>query len=281
MVRALLCILLVPGIASCGSHKSGYVAEGYEYEEEASGDSGSVVEQYDMASVIGSRQEWDDVTISGNMVVGFGSSMKSAVVIRMIRDKSVSISIRPILGIEMGKIYFEGDTVTVVDKYHKAYLQEPIGNVLGDYLNVSTLQSLLLSYPFVVGDGALREDNCGEMDTADGGNGKWLIFPKEQNPLMAYSFDMEGTDLRHFNVAVGNGAEGNAYSVNFGRHEFTGRGTFATMIEANIPLAGNNAYFELSYKSLKWDSGFADAVTIPSGARRYAFKDIIKMISQP
>ena len=43
---------------------------------------------------------------------------------------------------------------------------------------------------------------------------------------------------------------------------------------------GVDAFFELDYKSVKWNNDVADSVTVPSGARRYAFSDIMKLISR-
>ncbi len=278
-LKTLLFVSVLAGLAGCGTHKSGYVAENYEYTEEAdSGDSD--FGDYNMASVVDSYPEWSDVTISGSMVIGMGSSLKSTVVVRMIKDKSVSISIRPILGIEMGKIYFEGDTVTVVDKYHKAYLQEPVSAVFGKYLDMPSLQSLLLSYPFAVGYGALDKYNSEEMESAAGDNGDWVISPKRQTENFAYSFDMNENNIKRFNIVVDDSGKGSAYSINFSGYEFSGVYRMATLIAADIPLAGGTAFFELKYKSVKWDTGNSDSVSIPSGAVRYGFKDIMRMITQ-
>ena len=90
--------------------------------------------------------DWADVTINGKVDIGVSSS----VVIKMVKGKSLSISLRPILGMEIGKLYFEGDTVTVVDKYHKAFMKESIGSFIGEYVTVETLQSLFLAKPFII-----------------------------------------------------------------------------------------------------------------------------------
>lgn len=75
-------------------------------------------------------------------------------------------------------------------------------------------------------------------------------------------------------------SNGAAYSVNFSGFKVTENGRIATSVKSDIPLAGANAFFELNYKSVKWDNGVSDSVTVPSGARRYAFSDIMKLISQ-
>ena len=280
IVNGLLCFCLLFVAAACGTHKSGYVADDYVESDDAVGSVRETTDDYDIATVIESCPEWMDVTISGTMAVGMGNSLRSAVVVKMIKDKSVSISIRPILGIEMGKIYFEGDTVTVVDKYHKAYLKESVGKVLGGYLDLTALQSLLLSYPFVIGDGALDRNNCDKLEAVYYEDGGYSIFPKEQMKSMEYGFDMDGNNIRQFNVIVGKDGDGVAYSVDFGGFQLTERGRIATSVKSNMPFNGVDAFFELDYKSVKWNNDVADSVTVPSGARRYAFSDIMKLISR-
>ena len=242
IVNGLLCFCLLFVAAACGTHKSGYVADDYVESDDAVGSVRETTDDYDIATVIESCPEWTDVTISGT--------------------------------------YFEGDTVTVVDKYHKAYLKESVGKVLGGYIDLTALQSLLLSYPFVIGDGALDSSNCDKLETVYYEDGGYSIFPKEQMKSMEYGFDMDGNNIRQFNVIVGKDGDGVAYSVDFGDFQVTERGRIATSVKSNMPFNGVDAFFELDYKSVKWNNDVADSVTVPSGARRYAFSDIMKMISR-
>ena len=100
----------------------------------------------------------------------------------------------------------------------------------------------------------------------------------EKETFVLFDKYMDGYNIRHFNMSLkSNGA---AYSVNFSGFKVTENGRIATSVKSDIPLAGANAFFELNYKSVKWDNGVSDSVTVPSGARRYAFSDIMKLISQ-
>lgn len=268
--------VVAAGLSSCGGSKKS-VGTKSDYKEE------SVEEPvrkslYSPQTVADSNTEWQDATISGTMTVGTTSSLRSSVQIKMIKGKSVSISIRPLLGIEMGKIYFSGDTVTVVDKYHKVYVQESIGGLLGGSIDVATLQSLLLSRPFLIGDGGISDSNRKKIKgTESDANGNWVLSPKEQDGVVAYNFDMKGNNISHFNVIVPPAMQ---YSMNFSRYMNTPKGLVAGLIDAEIPLPGITVMFELQYGgSIKWDSGITDAIAIPANCDKLDFADVMKLIS--
>ncbi len=277
--RYLVVSLSLVLLASCGSKKD-VVSQG-DYEDGM----GSSVEgvKYNVNTVAESKYEWTDVTISGSLSVGAANAgtLSSAMVMKMVKGKSISISIRPILGIEMGKIYFADDTVTVVDKYHKAYLKEPIGSFLGSYIDIPTLQSLFLSRPFVIGKGEVDRSNRKDMKGSENKeNGEWVLSPAKQNDYFAYNFDMSGNNIKHFNVIVGSPSLSGTYAMNFGGYKLTAKGIVATLIDAQIPVSGTTASFKLQYgKSITWDGGISDGINIPSGATHYDFADILKMVA--
>ena len=115
---------------------------------------------FSLQTVAETVPEWTDVTISGKLTINSGkSSISSPVILKMVNDKMISISIRPILGIEMGKIYITNDSLVAVDKYHKTYFTENIASLVGFDLDVASLQALFLSRPFQPGEGPITDKN--------------------------------------------------------------------------------------------------------------------------
>lgn len=278
-ISALCCAVL---LLSCGPAKKTVESDaGYTEERYGSGDR-KQKSDYDVKTVVENNSDWQDITISGTLSIGTTSSLSSAVVIKMIKDKSVSISIRPILGIEMGKIYFAGDTLTVVDKYHKAYVKESISSLLGDYINVPVLQNLLLSRPFLIGEGAVTADNSDNFKSSDGKDSEnWVLSPKKQYGDFAYNFDMRGNNVSHFNIVVATSRVTGSYAMNFGNYKYTENGIMATEINASVPVSGIEVSLDLNYgKSIKWNTGADDSITVSSGFKRYGFADIMNLISK-
>ena len=57
------------------------------------------------------------------------------------------------------------------------------------------------------------------------------------------------------------------------------KGNIAYRITSQIPLSGKIMALNLTYKSVKWDTGITDNVSIPDGSRKLTFVEILQMIS--
>ena len=70
-------------------------------------------------NTVATYTDWTTLSTSGTVTLGGKNPFSSAMQITMVRGKSVNVSIRPLLGIEMGRIYITGDSVVVVNKVEK------------------------------------------------------------------------------------------------------------------------------------------------------------------
>lgn len=259
--KIYLFILLAVFLVSCGSSTKTLTTADYKDKK------------YNPETVIADNLDWADVTINGKVQVGISSSM----VMKMIKGKSISISLRPMLGIEMGKLHFEGDTVTVIDKYHNVYMQEPVGSFLGDYVSIEALQSLFLSRPFVIGEGFMTAENCTTMTCTDSdAEGKWMMFPRKQPAGFSYQYDLIGNNISNFKIA---GLSNYELNMSFSNFVADLKGNIAYRITSQIPLSGKIMALNLTYKSVKWDTGITDNITVPEGSRKLTFAEILQMIS--
>ena len=75
-------------------------------------------------AVIATLGNWQTMQTGGNIKLSAGSSFSSSVQVRMVRDKAIFISLRPMLGIEVGKLVITADSLYAVDKVHKRYIAE-------------------------------------------------------------------------------------------------------------------------------------------------------------
>lgn len=226
---------------------------------------------------------WTDVTISGKLTINSGkSSISSPVILKMVNDKMISISIRPILGIEMGKIYITNDSLVAVDKYHKTYFTENIASLVGFDLDVASLQALFLSRPFQPGEGPITDKNRKKFNaTNPDTDGNWNIAPKKQPDAFSYNFDMNGNNVSSFNLVVATNSAYLPFAANFHAFRLSTKGIFASEINLELPLGDSNMQTRLSYtKDFSWDTGLTDNIQVPSNARRMSLPDFIKLLTQ-
>ncbi len=234
---------------------------------------------YNPLTAAAAAKEWTDFSASGNITVGTTSNLSSTMQLKMVRGKSISISIRPILGIEMGKLFIDKDSVTIVDKYHSIYMRESVGQFLGNDISLNALQNLLLSRPFDLSDGGFSVVNAHHFTATDpDSNNGWEMRPKATvSSAFSYVFNMFENNISKFIVTLANGR---AYTLNFGNYKQVSSDTIATDINARIEVSATVVQLDIRYtKSLKWNSGIVDSISIPAGAQRYSFAQIMKSLS--
>ena len=280
----LICVAaLLPALAGCGSQK-GNVSGADSYQSEAANAGKEVADAPKLSGFVRDNAQWTDLTVSGSLSVSTNAgSLNSSMQMRMVRNQSISISIRPFLGIEMGKLLITADSITVVDKYHRAYLQEALPKAVGQFATLSDLQDVLLARVFVPGEGSLYAGNRKKMEVVPSGDGSWSIVPRKQNDAYSINFAIspDGYRIKSFNVAVPS-ASGSitTFSVAYSRYTATVHGDVAEALTAAIPVGTQKATLSFDYRSLKWDTGVTDNISIPSGAQRLSIDNILKMISQ-
>lgn len=228
-------------------------------------------------TVAAAMPEWTDFTASGNITVSTTGSLSSAIQLKMVRGRSISISIRPLLGIEMGKLYVDTDSVTLLDKYHSIYMRESIRQFLGDGIGLNALQNLLLSRPFDLKQGTVNATNAYSFTaTAPDADNRWEMRPAEANPLFGFFFNMIENNVSRFNVVLNNGQQ---YAMNFSGFKPVDGKVVATSITAHIAVGGTAVGLDISYtKSMRWNSGINDYINIPNGAKRYSFAQLMQSL---
>lgn len=228
-------------------------------------------------TVAAAAPEWTDFSASGNITVSTTGSLSSAVQIKMVRGRSISISIRPVLGIEMGKLFVDKDSVTLVDKYHNIYVRESVSRLLGNGIGLYALQNLLLSRPFSLTDGAISTSNAFNFSaTTPDNEHRWLMRPADANPLFGYFFNMIENNVNRFDVTLNNGQQ---YAIDFSAFKPIDGKVIATSISAHIAIGGTKAGIDLKYsKSIRWNSGVTDYIKIPDGAQRYSLAQLMQSL---
>ena len=238
---------------------------------------GDYTDPYD--AVIATLGDWQTLQTGGNIKLNAGSSFSSSIQMRMVRDQAIFISLRPILGIEVGRLLITADSLYAVDKVHKRYIAEKVSILTsGIPLTVSDVQDIFLGRPFIIGKGTMNEGVKARITVTREGN-MVLLTPSEQYKGYGYTFTFDKnnriTSLDIVPVSSGTAA----FQVKYSDVKGTTAGNIAHGINANATVDNKKMALSLTYKDIDWNGNVKIDRSIPGGYSRMSARDLFSLFS--
>lgn len=200
------------------------------------------------------QRGWTTLQASGNVKVAGAKTFSSAMQMRMERGKAVYISLRPLMGVEIGKIVITRDSVLVVDKYHKRYLAEPISLITnGIPVTVTEMQDILLGRAFVLGNGSVNTGSKHLVDLAANGQG-YRLTPKAQPEAFTYGFTLDPNNhVLAIDVTPTRG-EKTPYTAHYSDVQQTLAGTIAHHADVTATVGKGKFTLSLDINNITWNN---------------------------
>ena len=238
---------------------------------------GDYTDPYD--AVIATLGDWQTLQTGGNIKLNAGSSFSSSIQMRMVRDQAIYISLRPVLGIEVGRLLITADSLYAVDKVHKRYIAEKVSILTsGIPLTVSDVQDIFLGRPFIIGKGTMNEGVKAGITVTREGN-MVLLTPSEQYKGYGYTFTFDKnnriTSLDIVPVSSGTAA----FQVKYSDVKGTTAGNIAHGINANATVDNKKMALSLTYKDIDWNGNVKIDRSIPGGYSRMSARDLFSLFS--
>ena len=123
-ISITLIITLVMLMTACGTAKKATVTNPTGNTTQQTTVQTQTTAHYD--EIIATLGTWQTMQTGGSLTIDVGSSFSSGVQVRMVRDEAIFISLRPMLGIEVGRLLITADSIYVIDKVHKRYAAEKV-----------------------------------------------------------------------------------------------------------------------------------------------------------
>jgi len=230
-------------------------------------------------TIIATLGDWQTLQTGGNINLSAGSSFSSSVQVRMVRDDAIYISLRPVLGIEVGKLIITADSLYAVDKVHKRYIADKVSILTsGIPVTVSDVQDIFLGRPFIIGKGTLNDSNKSEMNATRDGNATVLTAVKQYKGY-GYSFSFDKNNrITSINI-MPTGSTTAAYRVGYSDVRSTKAGNIAHDINVKATIEKKNMAFSLSYKNIDWNGKVKIDKSIPSNYKRMNARDLLSLFS--
>ena len=143
-ISVILSILILSTLCfySCKSSKSSVEGES------------TAIPDVTLQEMAQSYTDWNTYSTSGKLTLSGAASFSTSIQVKMTHNKSISISIRPVLGIEVAKVFVDNDSAVVIDKLHRVYTTielERFKHILP--VNIGNIQDIMLARPFTINDG--------------------------------------------------------------------------------------------------------------------------------
>ena len=230
-----------------------------------------------MDGVIATLGDWQTMQTGGNIKLSAGSSFSSAIQVRMVRDQAIYISLRPMLGIEVGRLLITADSLYAVDKVHKRYIAEKVSILTsGIPVTVSDVQDIFLGRPFILGKGTLNESNKAEMTVGNEKN-TVILVPSEGYKGYNYAFTFDNKSrITSLNITP-QGSATAAYQVKYSEVKATSAGNIAHAVNANATIENKKMALSLNYKDIEWNNNVKIDKSIPSNYSRMSARDLFSM----
>ena len=229
-------------------------------------------------AVIATLGNWQTMQTGGNIKLSAGSSFSSAIQVRMVRDQAIFISLRPMLGIEVGRLLITADSLYAVDKVHKRYIAEKVSLLTsGIPVTVSDVQDMFLGRPFILGKGTLNETLKSQVTVGEAS--PLVLKANESYKGYGYVFNFDKTGrIASLNIApTGNAAA--AYQVKYSDVRGTSAGNIAHSIIADATIENKKMALSLTYKNIEWNGNVKIDRSLPNGYSRMSARDLFSLFS--
>lgn len=275
MVCAAVVCAIVIALASCGrkSVESGYRTNGTFTEEEVRRD---LIEDY---------PQWKSVYLPVKIKVASEMSLSGRAT--LIRGEKLHISFR-MLGMEVGSVYADKDSVFIADKYHKWLLAESMSALTDRYgVTLANLQDVLLGRPALLGEGELTSVNVGKflITPLGGATEGYAVYSQISKGDIQYNYVVNPVNASDISVRLFSITPPDMKSVAFtySNPTSTPAGWLPRGISFGLPTpSGKDLVVELEWgmPDAEWNSARQINWRRPAGYRESNAANLLEMIRQ-
>ena len=247
------------------------------------GDKGDkdVVSEVVLQELADSYQAWSTYSTSGKISISGAMSFSTSMQLSMVRDKCISMSIRPILGIEVAKVFINTDSAVVVNKLQKVYTSielKDLAHILP--VDINDIQDIILARIFSINNGTLSSDNIKQFTVShDGRNNGLLITPRNNSNKFSYEFSLnENKQVALLSVYPTGSAK--QYTAIYSNHVSSGIGNEAENINIDTTIKDKELSLGLYMNSsrTKWDSNVEESISINKSYRKVSVMEFLTML---
>ena len=221
-------------------------------------------------------------TFSARLNISLSSdarSVSSRANIRIIRDEALRISVQPLLGIEMFRLYINSGWVVMIDRMGRRYVQEPIGSLQDIFpsgFDFYTLQALFTNALFVSNRNHVEQRDYRHFVISLTDDRQYFLQARDRRSGIDYSFIVNGYDrITQANLSHGS----NSLLWRYDNFAMVNHHAFPHQMNAEVTTAARNASAEITFSNITTDEAFTIYPVIPNGFSRTSLADAIRILT--
>jgi hypothetical protein len=206
-------------------------------------------------------------------------SVSSRAHVRIVHNDALQVSVQPVLGIEMFRLYIDPDSTVIVDRMNRRYVHESIASLKEIYpagFDFHTLQSLFTNALFVAGKNNVDTRDYRTFSFSQTDDMFYLMRARDNRSDIDYSFVVNGDD-RITQAHIGQGA--NILQWNYNYFAMVGSNAFPHRMNISFTTAERRATAEIAFSNIAVNESFDLTPNIPNGFTRTSVSEIMRILT--
>lgn len=229
-----------------------------------------------LQEVASSYRSWETYSVSGKVSMSGVASLSSSMQLKMVKGKCVLISIRPILGIEVAKMYIDNDSAVVVNKLNKTYTSLSLSQFAEIMpVDINIVQDMILARVFDLKEGELSLKNLKKFEiSSDADN--FTITPRKKRKDFAYEFMLN--DAKQLTaLSVSPTSSSKTYTAQYSGYVKDAVGGPASNIKFATSFRGKNIELNLNMNTTKgkWDGNVDEYFSVGMGYKKLSIAEFL------
>ena len=216
-----------------------------------------------------------------NMTISTGTkTLSSKGSLRIVNNEAILLSVQPLFGIEMFRLYVEPEHIIILDRMNKRYVKESFEDIKGKNpvgFNFYTLQSLFTNNLFIPEKSSVSLKDYKTFRYSEGEN-NYILAARDKKSNIDYTFSVNGNDqitLTELNMPA------NQYSLQWNYDQFTLMNNLFFRYEMKIVASTQkrNLNTNISLSSISLNESLSLDTSIPDSYTKVELKDVLKMLA--
>ena len=231
--------------------------------------------------LIDTYQPWETFSTSGKLSISGVISFSTSMQLKMVQNKCITISIRPVLGIEAAKVFIDNDSAVVINKLNKVYTSiklKDLEHILP--VNIGVLQDMLLARAFTLDDGTLSKKSRKKFAITESTmKDTFVLSPIKQNKNFSYEFVInKDKQMTALNVYPSKSSK--IYTAQYSDFVTDKYNSIAGEINIETNIKKENISLRLSMNSskIKWNETIDESFSIGKSYRKVSVLEFLSML---